>query len=120
MLFEMYEKCQKKKENEFLSEVFDITLLNGNWLSSEDKEFRHLQVDNKGAMGYSTGKIAAPFNSCFRYFINKEYFPLTNFQKIPNLGGAQDKKILVSCNPRIHSDPIYMTDVEENMQLYML
>ena len=31
---------------------FYITLLNGNWLSSEDKEFCYLQVDNKGAMGY--------------------------------------------------------------------
>ena len=68
MLFEMYEKCRKKKEYEFLNEVFDITLLNGNWLSSEDKAFRYLQVDNKGAMGYSTGKIAAPFNSCLLVF----------------------------------------------------
>ena len=58
----------------------------------------------------------------FRYFINKEYFPLTNFQKIPNLSNARwsTRAILVSCNPRIHSDPIYKTDVGENMQLYML
>ena len=64
----MYEKCRKKKEYEFLNEVFDITLLNGNWLSSEDKEFYYLQVDNKGAMGYSTSKIAAPSNSCLQVF----------------------------------------------------
>ena len=64
----MYEKCQKKKEYEVLNEVFDITLLNGNWLSSEDNEFCYLQVDNIGAMGYSTGKIAVPFNSCFHVF----------------------------------------------------
>ena len=64
----MYKKCRKKKEYEFLNEVFDITLLNGNWLSSEDKEFYYLQVDNKGAMGYSTGKIAAPSNSCLQVF----------------------------------------------------
>ena len=64
----MYEKCRKKKEyeviNEVLNEVFDITLINGYWLSSEDKEFCYLQVDNKGAMGYSTGKITVPSNSC--------------------------------------------------------
>ena len=46
----------------------------------------------------------------FRYFINKEYFPLrlTNFQKIPNPSNARwsTRAILVSCNARIHSDPI--------------
>ena len=37
----------------------------------------------------------------FRYFKNKEYFPLTNFQKIPNLSNARwsTRAILVSCNP---------------------
>ena len=63
----MYEKYRKKKEYEVLNEVFDISL-NGNWLSSEDKEFCYLQVDNKGAMGYSTGKIAVPSNSCRQVF----------------------------------------------------
>ena len=50
----MYEKSRKKKEYEVLNEVFDITLLNVNWLSSEDKEFCYLRVDYnyKGAMGY--------------------------------------------------------------------
>ena len=46
---------------------FDISL-NSNWLSSEDKEFCYLQVDNKGAMGYSNGKIAVPSNSCCQVF----------------------------------------------------
>ena len=63
----MCEKCRKKKEYEVLNEVFDITLLDGNWLSSEYKEFC-LQVDNKGAMGYSTGKIAVPSNLCLQIF----------------------------------------------------
>ena len=67
-LLKMYEKCRKKKEYEVLNEVFDVTLLNGNWLSSEDKEFCYLQVYNKGAMGYSTGKIAVPSNSCLQVF----------------------------------------------------
>ena len=64
----MCEKCRKKKEYEVLNEVFDITLLNGNWLSREDKEFCNLQVDNKGAMGCSTGKITVPSNSCLQVF----------------------------------------------------
>ena len=64
----MYEKCRKKKEYEVLNEVFDITLLDGNCLSSEDKEFCYLQVDNKGAMGYSTGKIVVPSNSHLQVF----------------------------------------------------
>ena len=64
----MYEKCRKKKEYEVLNEVFDRTLLNGNWLSSEDKEFCYLQVYNKGAMEYSTGKIVVPSNSCLQLF----------------------------------------------------
>ena len=53
-LLKMYKKSRKKKEYEVQNEVFDITLLNGNWLSSEDKEFCYLRVDNnyKGAMGY--------------------------------------------------------------------
>ena len=60
----------KEKEYEVLNEVFDITLLNGNWLSSEDKEFCYLQVDNnhKVVMGYSTGKISVPSNSCLLVF----------------------------------------------------
>ena len=64
----MCEKCRKKREYEVLNEVFDITLLNLNWLSSEDKEFCYLQVDNKGAMGYSTGKIVVPSDSCLQVF----------------------------------------------------
>ena len=58
----------KRSTYEVLNEVFDITLLNGNWLSSEDKEFCYLQVDNKGAMGYSSSKIVVPFNSCLQVF----------------------------------------------------
>ena len=58
----------KKNEYKVLNEVFDITLINGNWLSSEDNKFCYLQVDNKGAMGYSTGKIAVPSNSCLQVF----------------------------------------------------
>ena len=34
----------------------------------ENKEFCYLQVYNKGAMGYSTGKIAVPSNSCLQVF----------------------------------------------------
>ena len=64
----MYEKCRKKKEYEVLNEVFDITLFNGNWLSSEDKQFCYVEVDNKGAMGYLTGKIAVPSNSSLQVF----------------------------------------------------
>ena len=66
--FKMYEKCRKKEEYEVLNEVFDIILLNGNWLSSEDKEFCYVQVDNKGAMGFSIDKIAVPSNSCLQVF----------------------------------------------------
>ena len=67
-MFKMFEKCRRKKQYEVLNEVFDITLLNGYWLSSEDKKFCYLQVDNKGAMGHSTCKIAVPSNSCFQVF----------------------------------------------------
>ena len=35
----MYDQCQKKGNYEVLNEFFDITLLNSNWLSSEDKQF---------------------------------------------------------------------------------
>ena len=63
----MYEKCRKKKEYEVLNEVFDISS-NSNWLSSEDKEFCYLQVDNKGSMGYSNGKIAVLSNSRCQVF----------------------------------------------------
>ena len=73
----MYEKCRKKKEYE----VFDITLLNGNWLSGEDKEFCYLRVDNKGAMGYSTGKIAVPSSSCLQVFQKQRIFSFDEFPK---------------------------------------
>ena len=71
----MYEECRKKKEYEVLNEVFDITLLNGNWLLSEDKEFCYLQVDNKGAMDIQLVKLLYHLTRVFRYFINKGYFP---------------------------------------------
>ena len=49
----MYEKYRKKKEYEVLS---------------EDNEFCYLQVVNRGAIKYSTGKIAVPSNSCLQVF----------------------------------------------------
>ena len=45
-----------------------------------------------------------------------------NFQKILNLSNARwsTRAIFVSCDPCINSDPIYKTDVGQNMQLYMV
>ena len=31
--------AERKRNYEVLNEIFDITLLNSNWLSSEDKQF---------------------------------------------------------------------------------
>ena len=93
-------------------------------MSSEDKEFCYLQVDNKGAMQWDVQlvKLLYHLTRVFRYFINKEYFHLTNFQKIPNLSNAwwSTRAILVSCNPRIHSDPIYKTRWRKYAALYVI
>ena len=39
--------------------MFDITKVNGIWLSSEEKRLYHLQLKSKGNVGYSEGKLAS-------------------------------------------------------------
>ena len=42
-----------------LIKFFDITKVDGTWLSSEDKQLYHLQVESKETVGYSTGQAAS-------------------------------------------------------------
>ena len=55
--FELYEKRQNKKFEEYLDYIFDITQPTGNWLCSEDKEFYQKQIESRGQVGYTTEKI---------------------------------------------------------------
>ena len=54
-----YDECVKRGKYDALNEVFDITKVNDQWLSTEDKELYHLQVESKGQVGYSTGQLAS-------------------------------------------------------------
>ena len=58
-LLKKYTKCMKNKSFDCLDEIFDITKLDGEWLSTEDKKLYLLQVETSGQVGYSTGKPAS-------------------------------------------------------------
>ena len=49
----------RRGKYEALNELFDITKVNCQWLSTEDKQLYHLQVESKGDVGYSTGHVAS-------------------------------------------------------------
>jgi hypothetical protein len=54
-----YDECVRRGKYDALNELFDITKVNGQWLSTEDKQLYHLQVQSKGNVGYSTGQVAS-------------------------------------------------------------
>ena len=54
-----YDECVKRGRYDPLNEVFDITKENGEWLCSEDRRLYHLQIESKGQVGYTTGKVAS-------------------------------------------------------------
>ena len=58
-ILKCYDECVKRGSYEPLDEIFDITKVDGTWLSSEDKRLYHLQVESKGTVGYSTGQAAS-------------------------------------------------------------
>ena len=61
LLVDAYVKYRKRKSDKFVNEllnVFDITKLDGNWLSMEDKELYQKQIESQGAVGYTTAKLA--------------------------------------------------------------
>lgn len=60
-LIDLNDKNKKKPSDKFtatLSHLFDVTNVNGEWKSSEDKEFYQSQVESGGKVGYSTVKQA--------------------------------------------------------------
>lgn len=57
-VLQLYDTCCRKGKFEPLHELFDITKLSGEWLNAADKDLYSKQVDSKGRVGYSTGKLA--------------------------------------------------------------
>ena len=58
-VLKVYDECVKRGKYDVLNALFDITKVNGQWLSSEDKRLYHLQKESKGQVGYSTGQVAS-------------------------------------------------------------
>ncbi|MEJ2259198.1 MAG: hypothetical protein P8X78_01585 [Nitrosopumilaceae archaeon] len=54
-----YDECVKRGKYDALNDLFDVTKISGLWLSTEDKQLYHLQVESKGEVGYSTGQLAS-------------------------------------------------------------
>ena len=54
-----YDECIRRGKYDDLKEMFDITKVNGMWLSSEVKRLYQLQLKSKGKVGYSEGKLAS-------------------------------------------------------------
>jgi len=46
-----YDECVRRGKYDALNELFDITKVNGQWLSTEDKELYHLQIERKRRSG---------------------------------------------------------------------
>ena len=64
-LIDLYNKNKKKPSDKFtetLSQLFNVTKVNGEWKSMEDKELYQRQVKSGGKIGYSMAK-QAPFES---------------------------------------------------------
>ena len=60
-LIDLYDKNKKKPSDKFtatLSHLFDVTNVNGEWKSTEDKELYQRQVKSGGKIGYSMVKQA--------------------------------------------------------------
>lgn len=58
-ILENYDTCLKKSKScDSLNQLFDVTKINGEWLSTEDKKLYYLQLESKGEVGYSTGQLA--------------------------------------------------------------
>ena len=60
-LIDLYDKNKKKPSDKFtatLSQLFDVTNVNGEWKSTEDKELYQMQVKSGGKIGYSMVKQA--------------------------------------------------------------
>jgi len=47
-----YDECVRRGKYDALNELFDITKINRQWLSTEDKQLYHLQIESKGKLGY--------------------------------------------------------------------
>lgn len=58
-LLQEYDHCRKKQNFDSLNELFDVTKVKGQWLCKEDKNLYELQIQSKGQVGYSTGKLAS-------------------------------------------------------------
>lgn len=54
-----YDECVRRGKYDAMNELFDITKVNGQWLTTEDKQLYQLQVKSKGKVGYSTGQVAS-------------------------------------------------------------
>ena len=64
-LIDLYNKNKKKSSDKFtetLSQLFNVTNVNGEWKSMEDKKLYQRQVKSGGKVGYSMVK-QAPFES---------------------------------------------------------
>jgi len=51
---------------------FNITKVNCQWLSSDDKQLYYLQVESKGEVGYSTSQVA---NEKTIHFLKRRTLP---------------------------------------------
>ena len=59
-VMDTYDHCTRAGKYEKLNELFDITKVNGDWLSSEDKQLYSLQMETKGEKGYSRSLFERP------------------------------------------------------------
>lgn len=58
-LLKSYDRCRKKQNFDSLNELFDVTKVKGEWMRKEDEDLYKLQIEGKGRVGYSTGKLAS-------------------------------------------------------------
>jgi hypothetical protein len=58
-VLKVYDECVKRGKYDALNELFDITKVDGEWLSAEDRQLYYIQLESKGEVGYSSGKAAS-------------------------------------------------------------
>jgi hypothetical protein len=50
-VLKVYDECVKRGKYDALNELFDMTKVDGEWLSTEDKRLYYIQLESQGKLG---------------------------------------------------------------------
>lgn len=114
-LVDLYVNYRKRKNDQFqtkLQYIYDITKLDGIWLSMEDKNFYQKQIESQGELGYTTAKVA-PISSIHpskRRYVDK----IKDTGDIPDIHDESQ----IDDDIKSSFDDDYYPDIETKKKIY--